>query len=167
MKCFYDPDYVVAEHEFETTRKAGWVAESLARRPLAGLRLVSPPPLPRDALLEVHSADYVEAIASGSPAALAGSNGFRWGERLYPSVVASNGGVVAAAREADVSGTLSSGLHHARRGRGCGFCTFNGLAIAARDALRRGVPSVLILDLDAAALFRRHVRVHRWRHRRA
>ena len=149
MKLFYGPEYVVAEHGFDTTRKAGWIAESLARRPLAGLQIVSPPPLSREALLEVHSAEYVDAIVSGEPAALARSQGFVWGPKLYSSVSASNGGLVAAGRENDVSGTLSSGLHHARQGRGCGFCTFNGLAIAAKDAIRRGVPSVLILDFDA------------------
>ena len=30
-----------------------------------------------------------------------------------------------------------------------GFCTFNGLAVAAREALAAGAASVLILDLDA------------------
>jgi acetoin utilization deacetylase AcuC-like enzyme len=64
-------------------------------------------------------------------------------------VEASTAGAVAAAREGEISGSLSSGLHHARHGHGCGFCTFNGLAIAAKDAIRRGIPSVLILDFDA------------------
>ena len=47
------------------------------------------------------------------------------------------------------SGSLSSGLHHARRARGAGFCTFNGLVLAARAALDAGARTVLILDLDA------------------
>jgi acetoin utilization deacetylase AcuC-like enzyme len=67
-------------------------------------------------------------------------------------VLASNSGVIAAARMAlgqGVAGSLSSGLHHARRERGNGFCTFNGLVIAAKQALAAGARSVLILDLDA------------------
>jgi acetoin utilization deacetylase AcuC-like enzyme len=48
-----------------------------------------------------------------------------------------------------VSGSLSSGLHHARYGRGARFCTFNGLVLAARAALADGAESVVILDLDA------------------
>jgi acetoin utilization deacetylase AcuC-like enzyme len=44
---------------------------------------------------------------------------------------------------------LSSGLHHARRDRGAGFCTFNGLVLAARASLAHGARRVLILDLDA------------------
>ena len=48
-----------------------------------------------------------------------------------------------------MAGSLSSGLHHARRARGNGYCTFNGLALAARAALAFGARNVLILDLDA------------------
>jgi acetoin utilization deacetylase AcuC-like enzyme len=40
---------------------------------------------------------------------------------------------------------LFSGRHEG----GAGFCTFNGLVIAAREALAAGARSVLILDLDA------------------
>jgi acetoin utilization deacetylase AcuC-like enzyme len=40
-------------------------------------------------------------------------------------------------------------MHHARYRSGAGFCTFNGLAIAAKAALTSGAKSVLILDLDA------------------
>jgi acetoin utilization deacetylase AcuC-like enzyme len=71
---------------------------------------------------------------------------------MWRSVTASTGGVVAAAIEAmsnGVSGSLSGGLHHARRNRGSGFCTFNGLAIAAKTALANGADSVLIIDVDA------------------
>jgi acetoin utilization deacetylase AcuC-like enzyme len=47
------------------------------------------------------------------------------------------------------AGSLSSGLHHAWRYQGKGYCTFNGLALAAFHALASGANSVLILDLDA------------------
>jgi acetoin utilization deacetylase AcuC-like enzyme len=53
------------------------------------------------------------------------------------------------ALDTGMSGSLSSGLHHARRDHGAGFCTFNGLVIAARAALAAGAETVLILDLDA------------------
>lgn len=67
-------------------------------------------------------------------------------------VLASNGGAVAATGAAlrdGVAGSLSSGLHHARRDRGAGFCTFNGLALAAWTARDLGANRVLILDVDA------------------
>jgi acetoin utilization deacetylase AcuC-like enzyme len=44
---------------------------------------------------------------------------------------------------------LSSGLHHAKSDHGAGFCTINGLAIAALIALANGANSVGILDVDA------------------
>src|SRR5207249_1324240 len=46
------------------------------------------------------------------------------------------------------AGSLSSGLHHASRASGMGFCTFNGLALATKAARDQGA-RVLIIDLDA------------------
>ena len=62
------------------------------------------------------------------------------------------GGVMEAGRAAlrdGVSGTLASGLHHAKRDRGAGFCTLNGLAIAAHTLAEATNGHILILDLDA------------------
>lgn len=152
VRLFYSPEYVRSEHAFDTTRKAKWVADSLAATPIPGIELFEPPPLTEEQVVAVHEPAYVGAIESGIPLGLAQSQGFSWDEGLWPMVLASNGGVVAAARAAledGIAGSLSSGLHHARRRRGAGFCTFNGLAIAAREALAAGASSVLILDLDA------------------
>jgi acetoin utilization deacetylase AcuC-like enzyme len=72
---------------------------------------------------------------------------------VWDAVCASNGGAVAAAlhawRARTHAGSLSSGLHHASASRGTAFCTFNGLALAARAVLAAGAKRVLILDLDA------------------
>jgi len=136
MKIFYSPSYTIATHSFETTRKSRWIAESLAREPIAGIDLVAPEPTSAAVLSCVHDPEYVDAVRKGNPRELA-----------------SNGGVMAAAievlRTRRVSGSLSSGLHHARRARGAGYCTFNGPILAARAALDAGARTVLILDLDA------------------
>jgi acetoin utilization deacetylase AcuC-like enzyme len=152
VKVFYSSEYVGAGYAFETTRKAKWIADSLETSPVAGMDLVEPEPLSREQVEETHGPQYVEAVRTGVPRYLAESQGFTWDPGLWPMVLASNGGVVAAAFEAlggGFSGSLSSGLHHARRGHGAGFCTFNGLVIAARAAVAGGAESVLILDLDA------------------
>ena len=152
VTVFYSPQYVGAAYAFETTRKAKWVADSLGRAPIASLELTPPPSLSYDQLVQVHDPEYVRAVQTGAPRTLAESEGFTWDAGLWPMVLASNGGAVAAALAAlqsGVAGSLSSGLHHARRDHGAGFCTFNGLAIAAREALAAGAASVLILDLDA------------------
>jgi acetoin utilization deacetylase AcuC-like enzyme len=152
LPLFYSPDYVLAGHTFETTRKAGWVADSLAREPIPGVEIVAPTPLTAEQVAEVHAPRYVEAVRTGQPRALAESQGFRWDPGLWTMVLASNGGAVEAAlsaRRVGRAGSLSSGLHHAHHGTGKGFCTFNGLALAARAALAQGAQSLLVLDLDA------------------
>ena len=152
VSVFYSPQYVGSAHDFETTRKAKWVADSLTSHPMPAVELVSPPSLSYEQLLQVHAQAYVDAVRSGVPRDLAESQGFEWDAGLWPMVLASNGGAVAAALAAlrsGVSGSLSSGLHHARREQGAGYCTFNGLVLAAREALAAGAGSVLILDLDA------------------
>lgn len=152
MNVFYSDGYVGSSYAFETTRKAKWVADSLAADPIANLELVAPPPLSWQQLAQVHDPQYLLAVQTGVPLELAQSQEFSWDAGLWPMVLASNGGAVAAALEAlrsGMAGSLSSGLHHARRSVGAGYCTFNGLVIAAQEALAAGAQSVLILDLDA------------------
>ena len=152
LPVFYTDAYVGAAHAFETTRKARWVAQSLSGRPISGLRLSPNASLSASELERVHAPAYVAAVRSGQPRALAESQGFNWDPQLWPMVCASNGGAVSAALAALHSGragALASGLHHARRNHGNGFCTFNGLALAALAALDAGAKRVLVLDLDA------------------
>jgi acetoin utilization deacetylase AcuC-like enzyme len=156
VPVFYSPAYTAAAHGFDTTRKATWIATALLRDPIPGVRLVEPEPIDEPALALVHDPAYVRAVRTGEPRALAESQGFRWDPGMWPMVCASNGGAIAAALRAargpqkkSVAGSLLSGLHHARRGRGAGFCTFNGLALAAQAVLEDGAASALVLDLDA------------------
>ena len=153
VRLFYDPAYAMAETDFDTTRKAEWVADSLAERPIGGVEVVTLRPLSPGEIATVHAPEYVEAVRTGEPPDLAGSNGIGWDPALFDAVAASNGGAVAAAMWAlehgGAAGSLSSGLHHAKAGRGDGFCTFNGLALAARRVLAAGEARILVLDLDA------------------
>ncbi|MGH7603893.1 MAG: hypothetical protein ACRENK_07830 [Gemmatimonadaceae bacterium] len=152
VRVFYSPAYTCAGPEFDTTRKARWIADSLAQSPIKGIELVEPQPLTIEQVSAVHDRAYVDAVRTGNPTDLAQSSGFFWDDGIWPMVTSSNGGAVAAALAAlqdGVSGSLSSGLHHARAGQGAGCCTFNGLAIAAREALNAIAKSVLILDFDA------------------
>jgi len=153
LDLFYSPAYVLSEYSFDTTRKSRWVAESLAERPIPGVRLVAPEPLDEAAVAAVHDPAYVTAVRTGEPRALAESGGFSWDPGLWSMVLASNGGAVSAALAAlaggRIAGSLSSGLHHAKRAHGDGYCTFNGLALAAGAAKRAGAERILVLDLDA------------------
>lgn len=151
MSVFFDPAWIVADFELETVTKAAVVAERIGRR-RPDVDLVRPEPASIDDLLRVHDRDYVDALLTGEPRQLATGGLGRWSPEILASVLGSTGGVTAAmrtARERGTAGSLSSGLHHARRDGGAGFCTVNGLALAAVLALAEGVDSVGILDTDA------------------
>jgi acetoin utilization deacetylase AcuC-like enzyme len=153
ISVFYSADYLAAACDFDTLDKAGWIVESLHRNVIPGAVLTPPEPLSAGSVMSVHAPAYVDAVRTGQPRALAESNGFSWDAGIWTAVCASNGGAVAAARAAfgtgRNAGSLSSGLHHAKWDRGEGFCTFNGLVMAARAAREAGAARVLILDLDA------------------
>lgn len=153
MKVFHHPASNATTVERETVRKADHIAASLLSRPIDNVTVVVPRPADNDELAKVHTPEYLEALATGEPSLLATSNNIGWDEHLLAAVQASTGAVRDAALEAlssgGVAGALSSGLHHARADRGSGFCTVNGLVVAARSARDAGAGRVLILDLDA------------------
>jgi len=131
----------------ETVTKSRLVAQAV-RRHLPSVEIVAPAPATKEELLAVHEASYLEKVfgADGGSTALG-----EWSEPLLASILATTGGVRDAVDEAlrsGRSGSLSSGLHHAGRSYGTGYCTLNGLALAVVRALER-VPSVGVLDLDA------------------
>lgn len=154
MKVMYDGNYICDDHQVDTKQKAADVAALLRSDPVPGVELVSPVPATARQLEMVHWRGYVTALMTGEPEERAILNGFGgWSPRLRDSVLASTGGVIAAARDAVAhrtnSGSLSSGLHHAKYRFGSGYCTVNGLVIAARVVLADGVRRVLVIDLDA------------------
>ena len=97
VAVYYDLSYTASAYDFPTTRKAVWIADSLISNPIPGITLAPPPPLTEDDLLTVHDLEYVRAVRTGEPRDLAESNEFRWDTGLWPMVLASNGGTVAAA----------------------------------------------------------------------
>ncbi len=162
LAVHYSTDYVAAAHAFDTTRKAAWVADAVRGTP--GVTLVDPagrwdPAATEAAIRRVHDGAYVDALATGTPRHLAESQGFRWDEGLWVAVRASTAGVLAAvdvvleaqASGARLSGSLSSGMHHAKHATGDGFCTVNGLVVAAAHAVGTYDADVTVLDVDAHA----------------
>ena len=148
---YFDDTYVVSGGGLETVRKADEVAKRILEQ-FPDIKLVSPEPATEEQLLLAHTAEYIEAFLSGEPYHVASAALGEWSEEVVASVLASTGGVIAAVLEALKSGkagSLSSGLHHAKADHGAGFCTINGLAIAALIALQNGAKSVGILDVDA------------------
>jgi len=130
-------------------RKFADVAQAVAG---LGTVLRSPEPIPDPDLLRVHSRDYVNAVRTGTPRELAQSQKFAWSPQLYRSVCLTNGAVLAAGTEAldcGVAAAVASGFHHAHELRGEGFCTFNGLVVAAEVLRAKGrIRTAAVLDLD-------------------
>ena len=131
-------------------RKFQMVADGI--RNLPGVRVETPAPVTDGDLQRAHTSAYIDAVRTGAPRALAESQKFPWSPALYPSVLLTNGGAVAAARQAMTDGAaaaLASGFHHANGDHGEGFCTFNGLVVAAERLRHDGVlRTVAVLDLD-------------------
>lgn len=151
ITAYYDPGYEapLGDHVMPI-RKFRLVAEALRSNPEVELR--RPSPVTEDDLLRVHSRGYVDAVRTGQPPALAESQKLPWSPDLYRSVTLTNGGVLAAAAralETGVAAALASGFHHASADHGEGFCTFNGLVVAA-EALRTvgRIERVAVIDLD-------------------
>ncbi len=106
-------------------------------------------PLTRDELTLAHAATYVDGVLG-----LTAPNGFgNFDARVAKSLPWTNGCFVAAAEHALRTGGVAvapvSGFHHAEFADGGGFCTFNGLAIAAARLVKQGVRRLGILDCDA------------------
>lgn len=149
LTVFYSPAYVV-EGRMETVTKAKLVAELIEAGQAGDVRLQAPKLATRKELERIHDPEHVRSTFEDKGAFLEVGP---WSQPLLNSILASTGGMRDAVKEAlrnGRSGSLSSGLHHARRRAGNGFCQFNGLALAALEALTQ-VKTVGILDLDAHA----------------
>jgi acetoin utilization deacetylase AcuC-like enzyme len=116
------------------------------------IKIVRPEPVSDADLLRVHTLEYVTAIATGHPRALAESQKFPWSPQLAESVRWTNGGCIAALKAAlqdGIAGNLASGFHHAHGPHGEGFCTFHGLIVALEHVRASGRDvRALILDMD-------------------
>lgn len=156
MKVYFNDDYTASKYAFDTTRKSAAVAKALGRANLPDVTIEDPLGAYEQTerlVRKIHNPQYVEAVKTGMPHYLAQSQGFDWDAGVYTMAIAHNAGVVAAVNEAiatnGITGTLSSGLHHAKNGHGEGFCTFNGLAAGVFAARQLGKQSILVIDFDA------------------
>ncbi|WP_437927511.1 histone deacetylase [Sorangium sp. So ce291] len=152
VRVLHSPRYFadIGEHVMPM-RKFALVREAIERSGLP-VRLVEPEPVSDEDLLRVHTPEYLRAIATGEPRALAESQKFPWSPALAEAVRFTTGGCVAAtfaALEDGVAGNLASGFHHAHADHGEGFCTFNGLVVALERARAEGrIRRALVVDMD-------------------
>ena len=130
LSIFHNSDYGASNYEFDTTRKAIDLALSLISSPIPGVEIIDPINYYEEAeriISEIHSPEYVAAVRTGKPRALAQSSSFTWDKDIYTMARAHVAGMVAATICALMTdgrvGSLSSGMHHASFERGSGYCT--------------------------------------------
>src|SRR5215212_5828927 len=115
--------------------------------------LHEPQRVPRQDLLLVHSADYVDRFTGGELTHDEERRlGFPWSEALVERSYRAAGGTSEAARHAlghGIAMNLAGGTHHAFPDHGEGFCVFNDVAIAIRALQRdKRISRAVVVDLD-------------------
>ena len=140
LPIYWGPDFVL-DSGVETRTKSGPLAKILIGGEVPGVDLIAPLPITREELLAIHDEQYIDRLVN-----------FERPE-LTRSIFASTGGVrdaLDAMFEHGKAGSLSSGLHHAKRNHDEGLCYINGLALAALRAIsKHGVKKVAVLDTDS------------------
>jgi len=143
-----------AGHPEQPARLEAIEAE-LRRDPINGVRFDSPQAAPREAILRVHEARYVDFIDS----LRARSARLDADTAVSPHSVEAAylaAGAAISAVDAVMHGKADSAFalvrppgHHAERERAMGFCLFNNIAIAAAHAIKTfDLERVLIVDWD-------------------
>ena len=139
LPIYWSPDYVL-DSGVETRTKSGPLAKILNSGEVPGVEIIAPQPASREELLVIHGERYIDHFIGDDP-------------KLALSILASTGGVrdaLDAMLKYGKAGSLSSGLHHAKRDRDEGYCYVNGLVLAALRAIQvHAIERVGILDLDS------------------
>jgi acetoin utilization deacetylase AcuC-like enzyme len=168
IPVFYTPKQVAANSSFSPSAgKPAKVVASWQARQLP-IRIYEPSPATVDDLGLAHDRTYVEEVLAARR-----DNGF--GSRSLPvaaSLPWTTGSMVSAARFALHEGTVAvapcSGFHHAGVDTPSGYCTFNGLMVAAAKLRKQeGVKRIGILDCDqhygdGTVEIIRHIGASRW-----
>ncbi len=148
-------DHETGEHPERAARITA-IEDALARRDWCGYERRVAPPAGREALVAVHTPEYLDTMRSLCEAG---------GGVLDEDTVVSRGSYEAALHAAGAATAMATALlsgearaafcgtrppgHHARRDSTSGFCLMNSVAVAARHALEAlGARRVFIVDWD-------------------
>ena len=151
MKVFYRPEQVAPTTSFSpSSLKPRLVVEDWLAIPELKVEVCGFDPVSTGQLSLAHDPKYVRGVLDGEIA-----NGFGNTDALIAaSLPFTSGSMVAAAvyavQHREVVWSPTSGFHHAEYAEAQGFCTFNGLMVAALVLKKQGLVSrVAILDCDA------------------
>lgn len=151
MKVFYHPNQNVNDNNsFSPSAGKPFKVASQWSQLFPQVELVTNfKPLTRSMISLAHSTEYVHDVLSCKTA-----NGFGNAKKsVADSLPWTTGSFFASAaysyKHRTISASLTSGFHHACYDHGGGFCTFNGLVIAAQMLkVRFGLSHVGIIDFD-------------------
>jgi acetoin utilization deacetylase AcuC-like enzyme len=156
VKAFYSDRFVLPlpdGHKFPMAKYSGLRERILAEAILRPEDLREAPAAAWEDVRLVHTAAYVDAVASGTlPKEMQRRIGFPWSPEMVERSRRSVGATIAAAHAAlddGAAANLAGGTHHSFAGRGEGYCVFNDVAVAARVLQRDGCArAIAIVDLD-------------------
>ena len=141
----------------ESPERLRAIYQMLEEKEMKGqVELIKPREATREELLAIHSADYIDLVAS-----TAGKAHYRLdmdtstSAQSYEAAVLAAGGLMELVKAA-MEGRLDNGFalvrppgHHAERDKAMGFCLFNNVAIAAMYAIQKfNLERILIVDWD-------------------
>ena len=151
MKVFYRPEQVATSYQpSPSALKPRLVVQDWLNDPQINAEICSFEPVGTKTLCLAHDGAFVRGIFSGR-----WENGFgNTNADVALSLPFTTGSMVAAAEHAvlhrEVVCSPTSGFHHAEYATAMGYCTFNGLMVAALALKQAGlVQKVAILDCDA------------------
>jgi len=142
-----------AGHRFPIAKYERLREQVLINGVVAHSALREPARATREALLLVHTQEYIDRFLEGrlSERELR-LLGFPWSAALVERSLRAVGGTceaAAAALENGIAMNLAGGTHHAFADHGEGFCVFNDVAVAVRSLQHAGrVRRAAIIDLD-------------------
>ena len=149
IPVFYSPLMVAENDSFSpSAAKPGAAVTSWLQLDVP-INVIAPEPATVEDLSRAHHPAFVDAVLS-----CRADNGFHnRSQAIAKSLPYTSGAMLAAAREALRNGRVAaapcSGFHHAGYAHAGGFCTFNGLMVAAMALHASGeVARVGILDFD-------------------
>ena len=150
LKVFYNPKQTAKTSESfsPSAIKPAEVLKSWQEKNF-DIEVVDFSPATIEDLCLAHSREHVLGVME-----LTRANGFgNHSKDIRDSLPYTTGSFVAAALHAARTGenaaSLTSGFHHANHSNGGGFCTFNGLMVAAIKLHNAGFKKIGIIDLDA------------------
>jgi len=149
LRVFYSPDMVsdAGRGLSPSDHKPRAVCEALQRKAWP-IEIIAPEPTRLDDICQIHELAFVvDVLAQRRPSGF-GSTSASVARSLPYTCGACYDSCLVALQEG-ISASLTSGFHHAGPSNARGFCTFNGLMIAAGQLLRSArVERIAIVDCD-------------------